>query len=102
MEIHPEPLTFWEQVPDELLHRIAMRLDDGVALTRLRRVSKRCRRIADSDDLWRELCVSKFNVAPDSQPPSSWAEVYRSVALKYCGSCSQGLRFDTGAARHCI
>lgn len=73
----PEPLTFWEAVPDHLLHKIASSLKDGMALARLRRVSKRCRLIADSEDIWRDLCVMRFNVAPDSQPPSSWQEVYR-------------------------
>jgi hypothetical protein len=34
------------------------------------------------EDLWRDLCVLKYNVAPDSHPPSSWREVYRWVG---CG-----------------
>ena len=64
-------------MPDELLHRIAAYLGDGVALARLRRVSKRCRRIADSEDLWRNLCICRWNVAPDRDPPTTWAEVYK-------------------------
>lgn len=72
----PEPVTFWEAVPDALLHRIMAALGCGVALARLRRVSRRCRRLADSDDLWRELCIARWNVSPASTPPTTWADVY--------------------------
>jgi hypothetical protein len=80
LEQEPERRPFWEIVPDELLHRIASKLDDGTALARLRRVSTRCRRIVDGgEDLWRDLCVARFNVSPHADPPS-WAEVYRWAA----------------------
>jgi hypothetical protein len=76
VHVHPEPLTFWELVPDELLHRIAAHLRDGAALARLRRVSRRCCRIASSDDLWRDLCIDRFNCAADTPHPVPWAQVY--------------------------
>ncbi|KAI8467924.1 MAG: hypothetical protein J3K34DRAFT_460113 [Monoraphidium minutum] len=73
----PEPRSFWEAAPDELLHHIAGRLGDGAALARLRRVSKRCRRVVDAgEDLWRDLCVARFNASPHTAPPSSWRELY--------------------------
>jgi hypothetical protein len=72
----PEPLGFMDACDDALLHRIASHVD-GLTLARVRRVSRRLRRVADSDDLWRRLCVERFNVAPDSRPPTTWADVYK-------------------------
>jgi hypothetical protein len=66
-----------EACDDALLYRVMSHVDCGLSLARLRRVSKRFRRIADSEELWRRLCVERFNVAPDSKPPATWADVYR-------------------------
>lgn len=79
VDAQPEPRAFWEQVPDEVLHRIALFLDDGACLARLRRVNRRCRALVDdkAEDVWRSLCVRRFNADPTMTPePSSWAAVY--------------------------
>lgn len=36
-----------------------------------------CRSVARDDELWKELCITKFNVPRDEHKPFSWKQLYR-------------------------
>jgi hypothetical protein len=88
----PEPRPFFEACPDEVLHQIAARINDGAALSQLRLVNKRWKRVADSDDLWRDQCVAKWGACPHAapEPPVTWAAVYKFNAAMFYRLLLQG------------
>jgi hypothetical protein len=63
-------------LPVHCVHLIASNLDDARDLLRLQSLCSASRYAANDDLLWKDLCMSKFSVPEDSNPPS-WKELYK-------------------------
>uniref|UniRef100_A0A383W9V4 F-box domain-containing protein n=1 Tax=Tetradesmus obliquus TaxID=3088 RepID=A0A383W9V4_TETOB len=86
LPMEPVKFSFWDACDDAVLREIASYLGDAQSLLSLQLVNRRCRRVADDDGLWRELCVAKFNCHPDvCTGAATWRELYKfnAEAFKY-------------------
>mmetsp|Transcript_12703 Transcript_12703/g.27530 ORF Transcript_12703/g.27530 Transcript_12703/m.27530 type:complete len:127 (+) Transcript_12703:72-452(+) len=73
----PTRHCFFNKLPYDALHVVATNVAATAQdLLRFEQVSKRCRRAASDDTLWKRLCVSKFSI-PDGCRPPSWRALYR-------------------------
>jgi hypothetical protein len=68
------PLRY-SDLPTSVLLNIASHLS-AHDLLRLQATCKEMNHLASSDELWRDLCVRKFNV-PYWQEPASWRKLYK-------------------------
>ncbi|KAG2434651.1 hypothetical protein HXX76_007545 [Chlamydomonas incerta] len=70
----PEERTL-EEVPNDVLHLIAQRLPTHQQLCVLACVNRRCREVAEAEELWRQMCVTRFAITSHCSPPS-WRKLY--------------------------
>ncbi len=103
LPVEPVRLSFWEAVDDAVLTEIASRLDDARALGRLCAVSRRCCSIAQREELWRELCMSRFN-CPPSAAVQSWRQLYKfnheALQFLFAQSAAEALMKQLGVRRN--
>ncbi|KAG2442171.1 hypothetical protein HYH02_009659 [Chlamydomonas schloesseri] len=70
----PEPRTL-EEVPEDVLRLIAQRLPTAQQLCVLACVNRRCKAVAEAEELWRAMCVTRFAITSHCSPPS-WRKLY--------------------------
>lgn len=82
--VHPrfaklEKHVTWSELPQDALVLVAEALSsEGVrSLARFSLVNKSCKAAADTDMLWRQLCMDTFCIPQDHAPPCGWKELYK-------------------------